>query len=175
MSKFINQEEHDMIMKYVKEGHSHQRIADKLNRPKTTITGVINRIEKENEEKTVSRITYEERKKIESYLKLNISLISIGKLIGRHPASVTREVNINGGKENYNADEANARSIEKEELKIARLQENKKKSLEEAKSKSVQMDLVSDKPKKVEDVNLYLRVERLEMEIKLLNQMLKGL
>ena len=174
MSKFINQEEYDMIMKYVKEGHSHQKIADKLNRPKTTITGVINRIEKENKEETFSRITYEDRKKIESYLKLNISLISIGKLIGRHPASVTREVNINGGKENYNADEANARSIEQEELKIARLQENKKKSLEEAKSKSVQ-DLFSDKPKKVEDVNLYLRVERLEMEIKLLNQMLKGL
>lgn len=58
--------------------------------------------------KKCQRLTFEERKKIEEYLKLGLSQRKIAKLINRTQRTLNLEVKKNGGNRNYTAQAAQA-------------------------------------------------------------------
>jgi len=61
--------------------------------------------------------TYEERKQIESLLKMGVVLKGIARAMGTNYSVIQREISLNGNRSNYSADEAQKRADEKEALR----------------------------------------------------------
>jgi len=100
-------------------------------------------------------ITYEERCLIEKLLKKGLSCSEIAKRINRSKNGVITEVRKNGGKEFYNAKEADKNSLLK---------------FEEKKQKLKNINL-----KNTRQYYLKQRIANLEMQVEILYDTLKGL
>jgi len=76
--------------------------------------------------KKVTRLTLQERMLIEKHIKRDLSCREIAKIIGRSKNGVTSEIRRNGGREKYNAEQANLNTIHIEQQKYQKLSERNK-------------------------------------------------
>lgn len=68
-----------------------------------------------------SILSFEERKKIECYLEENLSLNNISHCLYRSPATIQKEIKLNGGIRAYNAEKAQAASNERIKSRVSTL------------------------------------------------------
>lgn len=61
----------------------------------------------------LKKITFEERKHLEKLVQMGISLKECARRMNRPPTTITQEIKRTGGRENYNATEAQKQSEER--------------------------------------------------------------
>ena len=80
-------------------------------------------------------LSIEERKRIQSLLKTGISLTKVAELLGRSKNCIVAEVRINGGRPNYNANDAQLNAFERRQIRNQGLRGKKHGLIDEAAEK----------------------------------------
>jgi IS30 family transposase len=113
----ITPEKRCQIIRLAAQGKTYRQIAEVVDLSKDAVAIVVKPlggvIRKEMWDPGGSRLSLEERVEIRIRLERDLSLRAIARDLGRDPATISREVKANGGRQDYRALAAHRRAAEK--------------------------------------------------------------